>query len=311
MAAFRTLEKTDISEIEKLYNLTIDDFHPITENGLSNSNFILKIKGQKYILTIIEEEEGNKEKLVTEILLHLEKNQYPTNKVLIDIHQKAINTLKGKSYFIKDYIEGEVMKKLNLEQAKEAGKALAKFHLLPSLSILSDKYQTENPRFQEPVGMGFDEKYEKWLVNQLERFKPILTQNLPKGMIHGDLFCDNLIFNENGGIIIDFECSCHYVLIFDIGMAFVGSCLDDYQLNLAKAKAFLKGYQEIRELEPLEIKNLQLFIEYAATLMSIWRFWNYHYFRPRPERATWHWLLANAGIQVSEIEPAAFLKSIL
>ncbi len=310
MGAFTTLDKTDILNIEELYQLEIDDFYPITENGLSNSNFILIIKGQKHILTIVEDGVEDKADLVTEILLHLNKYKYATNKVLTDVNQKAINTIHGKPYFIKDYIEGEVIMDMNLEQIKEAGKALAKLHLVPNLSILSTKYQTESPQFQEPIGMGFDVKYEEWLVNQLERFKPILAQDLPKGIIHGDLFADNVIFNDDGAVIIDFECSCHYFFVFDIGMAFIGSCLDDYQFNSAKAKAFLEGYQEVRILEPLEVENVQLFTEYAATLMSIWRFWNYNYFRPRPERADWHRLLVDAGRQISEIPTATFLKTL-
>ncbi len=311
MAVFTKLTSEDVLAIEQRYALTITSCKPLMVNGFSNSNFLVETANQKYILTVVEEDAENKVKLLVAILLHFQKHNFETNKIILDILQNAINTLNGKPYFLKNYIEGAIIEDLTLENMEQAGQALAKLHQVPLLDSLPIIYNTEHPKFRAVIGMGFDEKYENWLAQQIEKFKPILRQNLPKGIIHGDLFHDNVIFNQNGATIIDFECGCYHFLVFDIGMSFLGMCLDDYQFNATRAKAFLKGYQTIRKLEPSEIDNLQIFAEYAATMMSNWRFWTYNWFRPTPERATWHWLLANAGLAISSIPKEDFFEMVL
>ncbi|MFQ3207164.1 MAG: homoserine kinase type II [Glaciecola sp.] len=80
-----------------------------------------------------------------------------------------------------------------------------------------------------------------------------LSDSLPRGLIHGDLFNDNLVF-ENGKFkaIIDFEEACFYYSVFELGMAIVGTCFSNTSIDFNKVTALVDGYQQIRPLEPIE-----------------------------------------------------------
>ena len=86
-----------------------------------------------------------------------------------------------------------------------------------------------------------------WLAEEIDYLEQHITDNLPKGLIHGDLFYDNLLFDPLSGMpggfkaIIDFEEACHYHLIFELGMGMVGACVNDITVDLDKARALTKS----------------------------------------------------------------------
>ena len=76
---------------------------------------------------------------------------------------------------------------------------------------------------------------------------------MPKGLIPGDIFFDNVLFrNENIQAIIDFVEACHYYFVFDLGMSTLGLCRTDGEIDLTKTRALIEGYQQKRPCEFLE-----------------------------------------------------------
>ena len=106
--------------------------------------------------------------------------------------------------------------------------------------------------------------------------------NLPKALIHSDLFCDNVIVSEDkqNVTIIDFEETTYYYRIFDIGMAIIGSCSERNVLNQEKIKSLLHGYSKVIKLTPDEKRSLQAFTVYAGSSMTFWRHKNFNYVHP-------------------------------
>ena len=76
---------------------------------------------------------------------------------------------------------------------------------------------------------------------------------------------------------MDFEEASYYYRVFDIGMMIVGTCFNENQLCLSKARALLAGYQSKTILEPYEAETLQLFTAYAAAGTAFWRHMNYNF----------------------------------
>ncbi|MCO4755740.1 MAG: phosphotransferase, partial [Bacteriovoracaceae bacterium] len=96
--------------------------------------------------------------------------------------------------------------------------------------------------------------------------------DLPMGLIHGDLYIDNALF-ENGKLqmLLDFEQSGIGCFIQDIGISISGSCLDKDGVNLDMIQAFLEGYQKQRQLSVEESKLLNFAITLGLLEISLWR----------------------------------------
>jgi len=134
---------------------------------------------------------------------------------------------------------------------------------------------------------------------------------LPIGLIHGDLFYDNVLFKrKNFRAIIDFEEACHYYKGFDIGMGILGLCTEGTAVALDKAQALVAGYQQVRLLEESEKETLQLFVEYAAIATSYWRFWKYHIHTPMVEKVDKHWQMVRLAQGINAKSQTRFLEAV-
>ena len=88
---------------------------------------------------------------------------------------------------------------------------------------------------------------------------------LPKGIIHGDLFKDNvLFFNQSINAILDFYFSCNDILIYDLAIAANDWCFEEKTFNTKKIRALFKGYQTLRPLQQDEIQAFPLLAKGAT-----------------------------------------------
>ncbi|NHZ72236.1 MAG: phosphotransferase, partial [Aquificales bacterium] len=138
-----------------------------------------------------------------------------------------------------------------------------------------------------------------------------IPANLPVGLTHGDLFYDNVLF-EDGKLkaILDFESACQSYLVFDLGMAVVGLCADDTSILLEKARAFVDGYQTVRLLEDTEKESLQMLVELSALLTSAWRYWKYNIDVPNAEKANKHLQMVNFANETNAIPQSVWRQAI-
>lgn len=304
MARYTLLEKKDIQEISAVYDLKVLGFKPI-DGGHGNSSYLLKTQENEYVLTVFDDKPLSSVKLLAKLLLHLEQHAYPTTRLIFPSQNRdSIISYLNKPVMIKAYIPGAVQPELDQKMLRQLGGAMAKLHQIPGPDFLVKQHPYGRQLFSFVVNANIDLEYEIWLAEQIEYLENNLPPNLPSGLIHGDLFYDNVLFEgEDFKAVIDFEEACCHPFAFDIGMALVGLCSREGTLNLAKAKAFVIGYQTIRPLEDEEKDALQLFVTYAATATSYWRFWKYNIHDPMPENAEKHremMGLAQAAKEISE-----------
>ena len=138
-----------------------------------------------------------------------------------------------------------------------------------------------------------------------------IPSGLPRGLIHGDVFYDNVLFDgKKFKALIDFEEACQYYKVFDLGMAVVGLCTEGSKIILPKIRSLVKGYHTIRMLEGAEKKVLQLFVEYAAIATSSWRFWKYNIDTPIAELSQKYWDIVNISKAASTISHEKFIKTV-
>ena len=191
----------------------------------------------------------------------------------------------------------------------QVGRQAARLNQIPSPDYLSTNHPYGRHLFLTIVGLNIDPKYESWLAKEINYLEKHISNKLPRGLIHGDLFYDNILFDPISSMlgsfkaIIDFEEACHYYLIFELAMGIVGCCVN-------KVRALVDGYQQVRPLEQLEKESLQLFVRYAATATSYWRFNKYNIEEPHEDKARHHWRMVHIAKEVTEISKTRFFDVI-
>jgi homoserine kinase type II len=212
---------------------------------------------------------------------------------------------------VKHFITGQVVKALDEEMIAQVGNAMGRLHQIPAPQFLPEQHAYGLETFHGIIGQGIDAAYENWLEQQVDVLRRKIPTGLPRGLIHGDVFSDNVLFEGDVlQAVIDFEEACSQPYVFDLGMAVVGLCTQDGEIRLPKARPLIAGYQQARKLERAEQGALQAFVQYAAAATSSWRFWKYNIHTPTPEKSKDHQEMVEVARNASAISPEAFSKLV-
>ena len=283
-------QSTSLNEIEIREILAKFDIHNISSfellsGGSENTNYLVKSKKGKYVLCIFEQKTVKNAKNLAHLLKHLEINNFNTSKIIYTSDSESVIIWKDKPIIIKTFIEGGIRKDLPPNLLKLIGKELAKLHQINTPEYLSNQLNYGKEQFANVKKYSANSEFDIWLKNILEYISPYLKLNLPKSIIHSDVFWDNVIIGEddNSATIIDFEESVNYYRLFDIGMTIIGICGEEKIINLEKIKYLLDGYQSEVQLLKDEINSLKAFTIYAGASMAFWRHQNFNYVNPNSE----------------------------
>jgi homoserine kinase type II len=309
MPQYTKLSRPDIHEIARKYELKVIDSEPV-EQGVGNTNYLIHTKGGKYILTIFEIDPVLVVHM-SKVLRLLEDHDYPAPRIKTLPSGEALTKYKGKPVMIKPYIEGKVIRNLHASGIEQVGRALANLHEIPAPDYLPDQHMYVVEHYPKVIEQEFDRNYKEWVEERYTNLLNNIPSRLPIGLVHGDLFYDNILFaGEKLKGILDFETVCRIYKIFDLGMTAVGICTEDTEVNFDKVIALVKGYQEVRLLEDGEKDSFQSFIECGAILTSTWRFWKYKMDQPDIEKPRKYMQMVNIAKNVSSIRSEVFMKAV-
>ena len=311
MVFYTDLTEKEIANFGELFNLgPVKDFH-LLEGGSANSNFLLITKKGKYVLTICENRTFEQVRPLIALLQHLEAHNFHTSKVFKSHRGEFLLEIYNKPVYLKSYIEGLVPRKLSLASLEHLGKMIAKLHKIQIFDSIPDVYSYWSNIFTELLATSSSHPYIDWLNQKSQFIEEHLPNDLPRGLVHADIFLDNLIEGIQGQLtIIDFEAVSHSPFIFDIGMALIGVCLEKNNISLRKAKALIKGYQQEREFNQMEKNSLKLFAIYSATAVSAWRFQQFHLKFPIPQKFNSYQPMVDIADSLFRIKNSVFMKQV-
>ena len=276
MAVYTKFDKKDIEEILLNYSIgKLKSFKGIQE-GIENTNYYLLVEEKKYILTIYEKR-INQEDLpfFSKLMSGLDNKNYKCPVPIINNKNVTISNYKGKKLMIVSFLEGKAKQILNPNNCKQVGVEVARMHEITkdfkikrnnNLSVKSWRNLFNSIRGQ---CTKIDKDLPKLIESNLIDVEKNWPKNLPSGIIHADLFNDNIFFqDEKFSGIIDFYFSCNDFYSFEIAICFNALCFDGQKNNLSfnvtKAKNFIDGYSSIRKLSKEEKESIKVLSQGAA-----------------------------------------------
>ncbi|MCC9690577.1 phosphotransferase [Streptomyces sp. MNU103] len=219
----------------------------------------------------------------------------PTSEVVLAMDGSLVIPVGDRLLVLKKWIAGTVQQPLPLALLTEAGDLLARLHALaPNAEGLDDVPVAARRLSPEHLAVipGFDDQdFAQWLTSRLGRVRDAEADNLRAPcLIHGDLFDDNLIVRDDGGLsVLDWETISLDDPLLDLGMAAVGLAQDEAGLLATeRLHALLDGYEKTRPLTAVDRAILPLEIEHAALIIAFHRYHRHNVRFPNPERATYH-----------------------
>lgn len=309
MARYTTLSPTEVAHIVAQYPIGAPLKLEEIAGGFGNSNFKLTTTDGEFLLKICDEKDMGELNMQIALLQHLHEHAYPTVYPILTKDQKPLTHEAFGSVMLYPFLKGE-QPHPSPNTLAQLGEALAKLHCIPPISGLprfAMGISQMTPFFKEVQGTEFAaHPFVKSLKSQLESMEPQLTTSLPMGLLHGDLFLDNTLFDGDEMVaILDFEEGCYDTLLIDVGMTIIGCCYtSQHQLNFEAAQQFLDAYNALRPLKENEWQSLDCFVHYTALSIAFWRFRQFNIRRPDPDRADTYqemmtrseqWKIANSG----------------
>ncbi len=286
MAVYTKISKKDISYINEKFQIEkIINFKGIKQ-GIENTNYLLRSKNEKFILTIFEKRVSQREIPFFMKLM----DQLNNLKINCPKPQKSKNgsyliKIKNKSACIVSFLRGKDKKSLTLRNCHDIGKMIAEMHLC-SKKINLFRKNSMSIKYLNPLlnSIKFKSKkfatIEKFLKVNFKNIKTNWPKKLPSGIIHGDLFIDNIFFKNNKlSGMIDFYFAANDYFMYEIAICINALCFDkkssQFKLNKKKVKNLIKGYESIKKISIKEKKFLNVLCRGAAMRYFLTRLYDY------------------------------------
>ena len=286
MAVYTKINKKDLSSINEKFNLeTLKSFKGI-KKGIENTNYLIKSKNKKFILTIFERRVVKKEiPFFMKLMDRLSNLNINCPKPLKNYQDRYLIKIRNKMACVVTFLAGKDKKTLNYKNCFDIGKIVAQIHL----SSKKIKLYRKNSMGVKNLGPLLNSiKFKSKKSTNLEKFlrvnlREIINKwpkKLPHGIIHGDLFIDNIFFKNNKlSGIIDFYFAANDYFMYEIAICINALCFDKYKakfkINKKKIKNLIKGYESIKKISEKEKKSLNILCRGAAMRYFLTRLYDY------------------------------------
>jgi len=287
MAIYTKISRNDITSIEQKFNLgKIISFKGI-KKGIENTNYLIKTKNNKYILTIFEKRVQKKDlPFFMSLMDGLNNHKINCPKPQKSKKGNYLVNIKNKPASIVSFVEGKEKNKLKIKDCYEIGKNIAKLHMTSKkIKLYRKNSMSLNswPKLLKKIGKKsnkIDVNLNDLMKTSLKNIRKRWPKNLSSGIIHGDLFIDNIFFKNNKfNGYIDFYFSSNDFLIYEIAICINALCFDKknkkFIFNKKKSKNLLKGYSSLRKLSKDEKNSLNVLCRGAALRYLLTRTFDY------------------------------------
>jgi homoserine kinase type II len=274
MAVYTDVAADELAEFLGSYDIgELLSYKGIAE-GVENSNFLLHTSAGSFILTLYEKRVARSDlPFFLGLMTHLASRGISCPQPLKNKSGEALGVLAGRPAAIINFLEGIWPRKPNVAHCAGVGQALAKMHLAGADFAMSRANALSvsgwRPLFEQAAARADEVQrgLRDFIGAELDHLEGnIWPKDLPQGVIHADLFPDNVFFlGERVSGLIDFTFACTDMLAYDVAICLNAWCFEsDCSFNVTKARAFLGAYGRERPLSQAEQNALPLLARGAA-----------------------------------------------
>ena len=284
MAVYTEVTNTELTEFLKSYDIgTLLSYKGIAE-GVENSNYLLHTTGGHFILTLYEKRVNADDlPFFMNLMDHLSLKGIHCPEPVHDKDGANLGQLAGRPAAIVTFLEGVSLNNPTASNCESLGEGLARMHLAGldfnghrtnALAISDWRPIFDQTRLGKS---GIDPELQQLIKRELDFLEKVWPDNLPTGIIHADLFPDNVFFLEDRlAGFIDFYFSCNDMLAYDIAICINAWCFDvDGEFSPERSASLVQGYQRIREMGHDEKNNLPILIRGSAVRFLLTRLFDW------------------------------------
>jgi homoserine kinase type II len=305
MAVYTEVSDEELATFIASYDLgALLSYKGIAE-GVENTNYLLHTEKGPYFLTLYEKRVTPSDlPFFLGLMEHLANAGLNCPTPVHDAEGRVLRTLAGRPAALVTFLEGVWIRRPQPRHCLEVGKALASLHLagrgfggkranalgLGGWRPLFDRFKSRADEIAPALAATIEQE-----LDDLEARWPV---GLAEGVIHADLFPDNVFFlGDRLSGLIDFYFACNDALAYDIAVTLNAWCFEsDHTFNMTKSQALLRGYERVRPLARDEREALPLLARGAALRFLLTR--------------AYDWLHTSSNALVNRKDPNEFLRRL-
>tara|TARA_B100000700_G_scaffold313230_1_gene397954 strand:- start:2294 stop:3262 length:969 start_codon:yes stop_codon:yes gene_type:complete len=287
MAVYTKLSESELKNFFSKYELGKLISYKEIKEGIENTNYFIQTEKGKFILTLYEKRVEEKDlPFFIGLMKNLFNKNFPSPEPIINKNGNYISEILKKKAAVVSFLEGNSKKILNPNDCYEVGIHTAKLHSITK-NLTSKRINKLSINSWRKIYNGvkkdctkIHENLPKVIEKNLDVIEKNWPKNIPAGIIHADLFPDNIFFKDNKiSGIIDFYFSCYDFYAFEIAICLNALCFEgkneNLSFNVTKAKKFIDGYSKIRTLDSEEKKSLKVLCQGAAIRFLLTRVFDF------------------------------------
>ena len=305
LAVYTEVSDEDLVAFLAPYNLgRVLSLKGIAE-GVENSNFLLRTEAGSFILTLYEKRVAESDlPFFLGLMEHLSAQGLSCPQPVTTRAGSALGVLAGRPAAIVTFLEGLSIRRPAQRHCAATGSALADFHVFSetfalsrpntlSLAGWSPLFEVARPRADSVVS-GLT----AFIDAELAFLHANWPRDLPSGIIHADLFPDNVLFlGDNVSGLIDFYFACSDAYVYDLAICLNAWCFEsDGAYNITKGRGLIDAYRQRRPLSDAEMAALPILARGAALRFALTRLVD--------------WLNVPPGALVRPKDPAEYVQKL-
>ncbi|WP_067339744.1 homoserine kinase [Stappia indica] len=305
MAVYTDVSDEDLAAFVALYDIGDTLALKGIAEGVENSNFLLHTTSGYFILTLYEKRVNPADlPFFLELMRHLAARGISCPQPIAARSGAMLGELAGRPAAIISFLDGMWVRRPKREHCAELGEALARFHLAGA-DFAGQRPNTLSVDSWRPLlGASLDQAdtvvpgLAAELTAELDHLESRWPTGLPSGVIHADLFPDNVFFiGERLSGLIDFYFACNDAFAYDVAICLNAWCFEpDLSFNVTKARALLNGYRQVRDFTDAEFAALPLLARGSALRFLLTRLHD--------------WLRVPPGALVTPKDPREYLRKL-
>ena len=280
MAVYTSVTKSELENFLEQYSLgKLISYEGIIE-GIENTNYKIIMEEGGFILTIFEKRVDPQDlPFFMNLQKYLSGHGFHCPIPVENKDKNIVNSLCNKKAIIISFLEGKKIDNPQSHHCLQVGKMVSNFHQITKTfknkrknTLDIDNWKFIFSKCLEITNHDFQYLIEP-MKNELHYLHQCWPKNLPQGIIHGDLFKDNIFFqNEKLSGLIDFYFSCNDFYAYELAITTNAWCFDIKKgFNLNNFESLLNGYQINSNISNDEKKNFNTLLRGAAMRILVTR----------------------------------------